>query len=111
MIFVTTEEYKEEFARIISCKTLGKYNYVEKITVFLMNKSNNRTYNYYTIFAFGNSISPTFEKEYLTKKIISIEGMHCSHCSGRVEKTLLTIDGVKKAKVDLKKKEFKIKFI
>ena len=38
------------------------------------------------------------------KKIISIEGMHCSHCSGRVEKTLLTIDGVKKAKVDLKKK-------
>ena len=38
------------------------------------------------------------------KKIISIEGMHCSHCSGRVEKTLLTIDGVTKAKVDLKKK-------
>ena len=70
---MTTEEYKEEFARIISCKTLGKYNYVEKITVFLMNKSNKRTYNYYTIFAFGNSISPTFEKEYLTKKIISID--------------------------------------
>ena len=38
------------------------------------------------------------------KKIISIEGMHCSHCSGRVEKTLLAIEGVKKAKVDLKKK-------
>lgn len=38
------------------------------------------------------------------KKIISIEGMHCSHCSGRVEKTLLMIDGVTKAKVDLKKK-------
>ena len=73
MIFVTTEEYKEEFARIISCKTLGKYNYVEKITVFLTNKSNKRTYNYYTIFAFGNSLSPTFEKKYLTKKLISID--------------------------------------
>lgn len=38
------------------------------------------------------------------KKIISIEGMHCQHCSGRVEKTLQEIDGVKKVKVDLKKK-------
>ena len=38
------------------------------------------------------------------KKIIKIEGMHCSHCSGRVEKTLSLLEGVKKVKVDLKKK-------
>lgn len=70
---MTTEGYKEQFTRIISCETLGTYNYVERVTVFLWNKSNKRTYNYYTIFAFGNSLSPTFEKEYLTKKIISID--------------------------------------
>lgn len=38
------------------------------------------------------------------KKIIKIEGMHCAHCAGRVEKTLSELDGVKKVKVDLKKK-------
>ena len=70
---MTIEKYKEEFARIISCETLGTYNYVEKITAFLVDKSNNLTYNYYTIFSFGNSLSPSFGNEYLTKKLISID--------------------------------------
>ena len=34
-------------------------------------------------------------------KEIKIEGMHCSGCSGRVEKALNALDGVK-ATVDLK---------
>lgn len=34
------------------------------------------------------------------KKILSIEGMSCSHCSDRVEKALNSISGVKAA-VDL----------
>ena len=34
---------------------------------------------------------------------IKIEGMSCSHCSGRVEQALNAIDGVS-AKVDLEKK-------
>ena len=37
------------------------------------------------------------------KKTIKIEGMSCSHCSGRVEKALNEIDGVS-AKVNLEKK-------
>ena len=37
------------------------------------------------------------------KKIITVEGMHCAHCSAHVEQALNAIDGVK-AKVDLKKK-------
>ncbi|NLO97075.1 MAG: heavy metal translocating P-type ATPase [Peptococcaceae bacterium] len=36
-------------------------------------------------------------------KIMKIEGMSCSHCSGRVEKALNSLDGVK-AVVDLEKK-------
>ena len=68
------EKYKEEFDRIISCKTLGTYNYVEKITIFLVNKLNNQMCNYYTIFAFGSSLNPTFEKEYLTPKLVNING-------------------------------------
>ncbi len=42
------------------------------------------------------------------KKIINIEGMHCEHCSSRVTKALSSIDGVKKVKVDLKKKTAEI---
>lgn len=66
------EKYKEEFNRIISCKTLGTYNYVEKITIFLVKKPDNRIYNYYTIFAFGSSLKPIYKKEYLTSKLINI---------------------------------------
>lgn len=39
------------------------------------------------------------------KKIVTIEGMHCDHCAGKVEDSLQQIDGVKKAKVNLKKKQ------
>ena len=38
------------------------------------------------------------------KKIITIEGMHCDHCKGRVEKALSGISGIKNVKVDLKNK-------
>ena len=38
------------------------------------------------------------------KKTVNIEGMHCSHCSGSVQKALEGISGVKSVKVDLKKK-------
>lgn len=37
------------------------------------------------------------------KKVITVEGMHCAHCSAHVEQVLNALDGVK-AKVDLKKK-------
>jgi copper chaperone CopZ len=35
------------------------------------------------------------------KKIITIEGMHCPHCSSNVEKALKGIEGVTSAVVDL----------
>lgn len=35
-------------------------------------------------------------------KTIKIEGMHCSGCTGRVERALSALDGVKKATADLK---------
>lgn len=38
------------------------------------------------------------------KKIIEIEGMHCEHCVERVTNALLEINEIKKAKVNLKKK-------
>ena len=35
------------------------------------------------------------------KKLIKIEGMTCGHCSARVEKNLMAIQGVQDAVVDL----------
>ena len=43
------------------------------------------------------------------KKIIAIEGMHCAHCQGAVEKALNAVSGVA-AKVDLKKKQATVTF-
>lgn len=37
------------------------------------------------------------------KKIINVSGMHCAHCAAAVEQALTEIDGITKAKVDLKK--------
>ncbi len=42
------------------------------------------------------------------KKILKIEGMHCSHCQARVEKALNAIPGVT-ARVDLKKAQATVK--
>lgn len=38
------------------------------------------------------------------KKIITVEGMACEHCINAVKTALEGIEGVKSAKVDLKKK-------
>ncbi len=38
------------------------------------------------------------------KKVLIVEGMSCSHCSGRVEKALKALDGVESVTVDLKAK-------
>ncbi len=38
------------------------------------------------------------------KKILSVEGMSCEHCAKRVTEALEKVEGVKKVKVDLKKK-------
>lgn len=38
------------------------------------------------------------------KKVITIEGMMCSHCQIKVEKSLLELNGVSKVKVNLKDK-------
>lgn len=38
------------------------------------------------------------------KKVITIEGMMCSHCQMKVEKSLLELNGVSKVKVNLKNK-------
>ncbi len=35
------------------------------------------------------------------KKLLTVEGMSCGHCSGRVEKTLNEMEGVSSATVDL----------
>ena len=44
------------------------------------------------------------QEEQEMKKVIEIEGMHCSHCAKAVEDELLAVDGVKKAKADAEKK-------
>jgi len=43
------------------------------------------------------------------KKEILIEGMSCGHCSARVEKALLELDGVEKVEVDLTEKKASLK--
>ena len=40
----------------------------------------------------------------MTKKIITVEGMHCSHCASTVERVIGEINGVTSAKVNLDKK-------
>lgn len=40
----------------------------------------------------------------MTKKIITVEGMHCMHCASSVEKAVSDLEGVKDAKVNLDKK-------
>lgn len=35
---MTLEERKNEFEKLLNCKSLGFYNCVEKITIFLINK-------------------------------------------------------------------------
>jgi copper ion binding protein len=44
------------------------------------------------------------------KKVIKVSGMTCEHCKARVEKALSSVDGVKSAKVDLKKAEATVSF-
>ena len=39
------------------------------------------------------------------EKRLSIEGMSCQHCVGRVKKTIENFEGVSEAKVDLAGKE------
>lgn len=39
------------------------------------------------------------------KVLLKIEGMTCGHCVMRVEKTLNDLDGVKRARVSLKKNQ------
>lgn len=43
------------------------------------------------------------------KKVISVEGMSCEHCAASVKSALEKLDGVKSAKVDLKKKSATVK--
>ena len=49
-------------------------------------------------------ISTSTKEEDDLKKVIEIEGMHCSHCAKAVEEQLLSVKGVKKAKADAEKK-------
>ena len=40
----------------------------------------------------------------MTKKILTVEGMHCNHCASGVVKAVCSVEGVKDAKVNLDKK-------
>ena len=45
----------------------------------------------------------------MLKKVITIEGMHCSHCASTIENALSDLSGVTSAKVNLDKKTCTIK--
>ena len=49
------------------------------------------------------TIEPETEEETMTK-ILTVEGMMCVHCQGRVEKALAGVKGVKSVSVDLEAK-------
>jgi Cu+-exporting ATPase len=44
------------------------------------------------------------EKEIMMKKVLTVEGMTCMHCVGRVDKTLKEMDGITSVQVDLETK-------
>lgn len=46
----------------------------------------------------------------MTKTTLKITGMSCAHCVNKVEKALLGLQGVEKAKVNLKKETAKVKY-
>ena len=45
----------------------------------------------------------------MLKKIITVEGMHCSHCASTVERVISEISGVSNAKVNLDKNTCTVK--
>lgn len=69
---MTLDERKNEFEKLLNCKSLGFYNCVEKITIFLINKKRASPENYFTIFVFDEQINPTYEKTNLTTKLIPV---------------------------------------
>jgi len=60
-----------------------------------------------TMFGFGTSAAATQNEKPSSKTAqtctLKVEGMSCSACASKVEKTALKIDGVKTAKVDSRK--------
>ncbi|MEG0692880.1 MAG: cation transporter [Oscillospiraceae bacterium] len=46
----------------------------------------------------------------MLKEILSVTGMSCAHCEGRVNTALEAIDGVKSSKASAKKNEVVVKF-
>ena len=45
------------------------------------------------------------------EKIIKVNGLNCDKCAMKVEKALLKIKNIKKAKVDLEKQEIAVSYI
>ena len=41
----------------------------------------------------------------MTTYVLTVNGMHCTHCSGSVQKALSAVAGVTKAAVDLESKK------
>ena len=52
-----------------------------------------------------------FSREKGEEATLSIEGMSCQHCVGKVEKGLREMEGVLAADVDLAKKQAKVRYI
>lgn len=45
------------------------------------------------------------------EKLLIVEGMSCGHCSARVQKALMALEGVSKATVNLESKEVMIEIV
>lgn len=69
---MTLDESKNEFEKLLNCKSLGFYNCVEKTTIFLINKKSGSTDNYFTIFVFDERLNPTYTTTNLTPKLIPV---------------------------------------
>lgn len=51
-----------------------------------------------------------FSRDKGEEVVLSVEGMSCMHCVGKVEKGLREMEGVFSAEVDLQKKEARVRF-
>jgi len=50
------------------------------------------------------------EVETITQETIKVEGMSCGHCEMRVKKAVEAVEGVRKAEVNLQKKQVVIEY-
>lgn len=46
----------------------------------------------------------------MKKEVLSVKGMSCAHCEGRINSALMALSGVKECKAEAKKEKVSLKY-